>query len=922
MVRLAAAARNDDGTAPGDGPVRRDSAGVLGALRPTGSGRRTPGFVVLGYVALAVPWVLVSHSVLPGIDGPVLLVEGLAFVAVTSMALWRLLRRRDAALVRHERDLARVRLRIEAMTEDFGHGTLLVQRSRIAFASSSVAAMVGREAADLLGRDPFELLNPDDVEPARRTLQSISSGGQRQCTINARLRVPGGGERWMRGVVTDHSDNPSVRAVVVNVHDVDDLQRREHLISALLRGATAIAAAPTERAVCDAFLAACVDATGVRLGSVRLVRGELLVVVAAIADELQPRPWPLRCDGATLGAQVVRSGRPVFLERSEDRAGLPAGAVPDGVSSCAYIPMGTPNGSVGYLALASAEPQRYDAPTRDALLTFAQQAALAVERCRLEVAKADAIGALTEAARRAGAVRRVTGAFSRAVRVHDVLDAATQAIEDALQPQTVAAVGVDEHGENTVVQRGEVRIEDAAGRYAAYSGIARRVFQAGEARWYNDLRSIDADLDADLDGAVRERGPWRAGCALPLRFDGEVVGVLIVGFVRERSWRDAERRLLETIGTLCAEAIRRARMHDAAEQAADRHRTLSEQYEQLFRTHPQPMVVYDVETFAVLAVNAAMVHEFRYGSERELVGRSALDLLGDEEQRQRLRLRAGREAPPRGIVRVELQRMVRKDGSTFVASSTGHTAERFGGRPARVVCLVDQTARVQAEADRRRLEERMVTVAEEERRRVAEDLHDGPVQSLAVAAMWLASVRRQLERGEPPDQGRLRQAETGVIDTIDELRSTMMRLYPPALDELSLAEAIRDAIAESPMLAGLDVALEDNLSAALAGPVKAALYRLVVEALTNVRKHAGVCHTTVRLDEADDAVEVRVIDGGVGVAAEAQAWRKAAHLGLVSMRDRITVLGGDCSIERVSEAGGTVVRARVPLGAGAAAGAN
>lgn len=923
MVRLAATAR-DDGRAHGltdRGPdpaaAGRPARVANGAANGAVSSRMTPGVVAAGYAAVALLWVAISHTMLGGMGAPALLGEGFSFVLVTAVVLWRLLRRRDAALVRHERHLSRVRHRIEAMTEDFGHGTLLVQRGRIAFASSSVALMVGREAGDLLGRDPFELLHPDDVEPVRDRLAACLAAGQRQATVTARFRGADGTDRWVRGVFADHRDNPAVRGLVVNVHDIDDLQRREHLISALLRGATAIAEARTEREVCAAFLAACVDATGVRLGSVRLVSGELLVVTAVIADELQPRPWPLRCDGATLGARVVRTGEPVVLETPEDIAALPPGSVPDGVSSSAYIPMCTPGGGVGYLALASPAPQRYDAPTRDALLTFAQQAALAVERCRLEVAEAEAMVELTESARRAGAVHRMTESFSRAVRVHDVLDAAAEAIAEALQPQTVAAVGVDEQGRNTVVQRGEVRVEDAAARYGAYAALARQTFASGAARWYPDLRSIDADLD----DPIAEGGPWRSGCVLPLRIDREVVGVLIVGFASERLWSVAERRSLVTIATLCAEAIRRARMHDAAEQAADQHRALSEQYERLFRTHPQPMMVYDVETFEILAVNDAMVHEFRYDDEAELLGCSGLDLLVDDEQRRRLQERVRRAATLHGIRRMGLQTMRRKDGSTFMADSTGHTAHRFGGRPARVVCLVDQTARVQAEADRRRLEERMVTVAEEERRRVAEDLHDGAVQSLAAAAMWLTSVRRQLERGEEPDLGHLGRAERGVIETIDELRTTMMRLYPPALDEMSLAEAIRNAVAESPLLAGLDVELEDNLHASLSGPVKAALYRVVVEALTNVRKHAGVRRSTVRLDEEDDVVDVRVIDGGVGIVDGGQARRKLAHLGLVSMRDRIALLGGDCSIERLSEAGGTVVRARVPIGAGAPRGA-
>jgi signal transduction histidine kinase len=140
----------------------------------------------------------------------------------------------------------------------------------------------------------------------------------------------------------------------------------------------------------------------------------------------------------------------------------------------------------------------------------------------------------------------------------------------------------------------------------------------------------------------------------------------------------------------------------------------------------------------------------------------------------------------------------------------------------------------------------------------------------------------------------------------------MMHLYPPTLDELSLADAIRDVLSDVSMLDGLKITLCDNLRHPVRGAVKTALYRVVVEALANVRKHAAASAVTIALDEHDEVIDLRVIDDGVGIADGVSS--RPNHLGLVTMRDRLLLLGGACRIEP-APGGGTVVRAVVPVGA-------
>ncbi|MGE0727127.1 MAG: GAF domain-containing protein [Acidimicrobiia bacterium] len=910
-----------------DGAARRSRAAGSGSGRWAGSGRMAPARIAGGYALLALLWLLAFHGGRAELADTARAVEDVVFVAVTATVLWWVLCRRDRAIVARERQLARERRRVEAMSEDYGHGTIILQDGRISFASSSVGAMVGQDSAELVGRDASALLHPDDVERIARALPvagsrppppAAGSPAPLGVTVAGRLQLADGTERWVRGVIGDHRGNPDVGGVVINLHDVDDLQRREHLISALLRGATSIAAAPTEPAVCEAFLAACIDATGLRLGAVRLLEGDVFTLAVSHDDEqLRPRQGPLPADGPTLGARAVRTGEAIVLESPEEVDALPAGSVPDGVRAACYVPMCTPQGCVGYLGLAATTAHRFDAPTRVALATFAQQAGLAVERVRLERAREQAVAAVTAGARRAEAVHHLTEAFSRAVRVDDVLEAAVNAIVDGLRPHTAAAVEVGAGGIRRVVQRGPVLLEDAGLRYDAYASLAQKVFSTARAQWFSTPTDLDRAVgDGGGDDPTSDRGPWSSGCCVPMRLDDEVVGVLIIGWPEARRLHGRERRLIELIATLCAEAVRRARLHDGAQDAAERHRQLSARYESLFRHHPHPLFVYDLDSLELLAVNDALLAAFRYDDPAALIGRPALQLFDPPAPPL-----PGSHPDADRLTDAHLLRLRRNDGSCFIAACTAHSAEGFAGRHTRVVACIDQTARIEAEEDRRRLEHRMVDIAERERRTLAEDLHDGPVQSLSAAAMWLTALRRSAERDEPVDGARLAAVEGIVIETIDGLRGTMMRLYPPTFDQLSLAEAIRDAIAESPLLSELDVDVEDNLRRPLDGPIKAALYRVVLEALANVRKHAGVRRSTVHLDEHDDVIEVRVSDHGVGMlwlAAEGSddgSLRRTAHLGLSSMRDRVAMVGGDCHVEAVAGGVGTVVRARVPIGA-------
>ena len=215
---------------------------------------------------------------------------------------------------------------------------------------------------------------------------------------------------------------------------------------------------------------------------------------------------------------------------------------------------------------------------------------------------------------------------------------------------------------------------------------------------------------------------------------------------------------------------------------------------------------------------------------------------------------------------------------------------------------------VRLTADLQLSRERLVAAREEERRRLRRDLHDGLGPALAGMALKLDAARTRAD--DPRVDEILAELRGETQDAIAGVRRVVYELRPPALDELGLVGALREQAAR---LSGgadgarplrVEVDAPDALPS-LPAAVEVAAYRIANEALTNVVRHAGAGHCTVRV-AVQDQLLVEVADDGRGV-------RKAkAGVGLTSMRERANELGGSCVV-RAAARGGTLVLARLPL---------
>ena len=199
--------------------------------------------------------------------------------------------------------------------------------------------------------------------------------------------------------------------------------------------------------------------------------------------------------------------------------------------------------------------------------------------------------------------------------------------------------------------------------------------------------------------------------------------------------------------------------------------------------------------------------------------------------------------------------------------------------------------------------QRIVSAADDERRRVERNLHDGAQQRLVSLSLALGMAQSKAADASPEVAATLAAAGAELREAISELRELARGIHPAILTEAGLGPALQSLAEHAPV----PVALSSRLNGRLSPVVEATAYFVVAEALTNVAKHAGATAATVRADVVDGTLRIRVADNGIGGA---DPRRGAGIRGLV---DRVAALGGSLHVAD-DAAGGTRLEAEIPCG--------
>jgi len=242
-------------------------------------------------------------------------------------------------------------------------------------------------------------------------------------------------------------------------------------------------------------------------------------------------------------------------------------------------------------------------------------------------------------------------------------------------------------------------------------------------------------------------------------------------------------------------------------------------------------------------------------------------------------------------------RWLQRDGGEIDVAWSCTSLPKIESGPVFLITGTDITDRKRHEAEVRRSRSRIVTAADDARRRLERNLHDGAQQRLIALLLQL----RHAQRGGHDSNATLEEAVGELAAAVKELRELAQGIHPSALSERGLAAALRIVASRAPLPVELDVTdtpLETNVSVAA--------YYIVSEALTNVAKYAEATKAAVRVRETDQALVVVVEDDGKGGADFGRG------TGLSGLADRAAALDGTLAIDS-PRGGGTRLRAELPL---------
>lgn len=332
-----------------------------------------------------------------------------------------------------------------------------------------------------------------------------------------------------------------------------------------------------------------------------------------------------------------------------------------------------------------------------------------------------------------------------------------------------------------------------------------------------------------------------------------------------------------------------------------------EEYRAVFEAAPDAIVIVDPEG-RIRDLNPSAERLFGYVRD-ELLGESIEDLVPEEARAVHRREReAYVEAPRARPMGIGLDLRARRKDGTEVPVEISLSPMRTMQGPFVIAIVRDRTERERLRA----FGAGSLRAAEDERLRIARELHDDTAQRLAALLVRLRAARNASD--EEQSRRQLDEVQQEIVEAADAVRRIARGLRPPSLDEMgletalgSLAQAIRETH-------GLRIEIEtvaDGDHPRLQPDAELALYRIVQEALSNVVRHAGASRVRVVLERQPDRMVVVVVDDGRGFVPEGETDPGGRGLGLLGMTERARYLGGRIRVES-APGRGTRVQVEIP----------
>ncbi len=508
-------------------------------------------------------------------------------------------------------------------------------------------------------------------------------------------------------------------------------------------------------------------------------------------------------------------------------------------------------------------------------------------------------------------LNEISSVLSESLQLSQLLSSSIDSVISVIRADAALVFLTDgEAGELAIAAHRGVSDEFAQSisRIKLDEGFNGKVAQNGEPLFVED---VSQDPSVTKIAVVKEG--IRSQLIVPLKSKGKVVGTLCVAMRGRRQFRRDEVELLTAIGNQIGVAVENARLYEQEREATMQLRVSEERYRELFENANDAIWVHDLEG-NIIAANRASEKLTGYTVE-ELLQASKLNVsafLSDEGliMAKDIRRRLLKNEP---VVQPYEQRIFRKDGTEAILMITTNLLTE-GGRPVAFQHIARDVTEEKRMRENLQFYLRQINRAqEEERKRIARELHDDTIQYMVVLARQLdelASSSKGLSDEERLHLENLRQQINSIMEGVRRLSHD---LRPATLDRLGLLPALEWLASQVPSGVSVEVKAYGT-ERRLPAEVELVLFRIAQEALSNVRRHSQATKAEVKVEFEDKKTRITVKDNGKGFDLPETMGDlvKAGRLGLAGMQERIQLLNGSLKIE--SEPGrGTTVTVEAPV---------
>jgi PAS domain S-box-containing protein len=415
------------------------------------------------------------------------------------------------------------------------------------------------------------------------------------------------------------------------------------------------------------------------------------------------------------------------------------------------------------------------------------------------------------------------------------------------------------------------------------------------------LARVHPDDQALFAASAIERTPENPTVQITYRMlgtDGSVVWVEKTA----RAFFDEDGRMVRMIGMIFA-ITERKRAEDTLRQSEERFRSV-------FRDAGVGMVIVSPEG-RFLAANGTFCDYLGY-TEKELLGKTVQSVTFAEDWpsfSQKLNEALTKE----GSFQSFQKRCLHRSGRIVCTESTASVIRSREGNPQYIVGgVLDITKRKEAEEALLTINRRLTEAQEQERTRIARDLHDDINQRLGMLAIEIEELRRNPPNSATELSHQLGEIGEGINGVSMGVQSISHQLHSPRLEYMGVVAAMKAFCRDFGARQKVEIDFtNDEIPQLVSHEVSLCLFRILQESLHNAAKHSGVRHFVVRLNRSSNELHLTVSDRGAGFDAES-AMNKGG-LGLISMRERVRLVSGTIVIES-KPTGGTTINVRVPLG--------